>query len=72
MLWLHFLEESGQRLIFAKMKRMCKTYKTKEEAVAAFKKAVEARGVWEEAIRNGISREDVEKKGLKPAEIHAD
>ncbi|MBP5397458.1 MAG: hypothetical protein J6Y32_02335 [Bacteroidales bacterium] len=51
---------------------MCKTYQTKEEAVTAFKKAVEARGVWEEAIRKGVSREEVEKRGLKPAEIHAD
>jgi len=49
---------------------MCKTYKTKEEAVAAFKKAVEARGVWDEAIRKGASREEVEMRGLKPAEIH--
>jgi phage/plasmid primase-like uncharacterized protein len=49
---------------------MCKTYKTKEEAVTAFKKAVEARGVWEEAIRRGTSRKELEKKGLKPAEIH--
>ena len=59
-------------LYLQKRKRMCKTYKTKEEAVTAFKKAVEARGVWEDAIRNGISREEVEKKGLKPAEVHAD
>ena len=51
---------------------MCKTYQTKEEVVTAFKKAVEARGVWEEAIRKGVSREEVEKRGLKPAEIHAD
>ena len=51
---------------------MCKRYKTKEEAVTAFSKAVQARGVWENAIRNGESRQELEKKGLKPADIHAD
>lgn len=47
-----------------------KVYKTKEEAVAAFKKSVSARREWEEAIRQNASREELEMKGLKTVGIY--
>lgn len=53
---------------FANMKG--KVYKTKEEAVAAFKKSVSARRDWEEAIRKSASREELEMKGLKTVGVH--
>ena len=49
---------------------MCKTYQTKEEALAAFKKAANLRVEWEDAIRKGATREELEKLGLKPVAIN--
>lgn len=44
-------------------------YKTRQEALAAFKKAVNLYHEWEEAVRLGASREEMEKKGLKPVKV---
>ncbi len=49
---------------------MSKTYLTKEEALAAFKKAASVRNEWEEAIRKGATREELEKLGLKTVVIN--
>ena len=49
---------------------MSKTYLTKEEALAAFKKAASVRNEWEEAIRKGAPREELEKLGLKTVVIN--
>ncbi len=49
---------------------MCKTYQTKEEALAAFKKAASLRSEWEDAIRKGATKEDLEKMGMKTVVIN--
>ena len=49
---------------------MNKVYKTREEAVAAFKKTVTAREVWENAISQNASKEEIEKMGLKTVGIY--
>lgn len=49
---------------------MCKTYQTKEEALAAFNKAARLRSEWEEAIRKGATREELEKLGMKTVVIN--
>ncbi len=49
---------------------MCKTYQTKEEAMAAFKKAAGLRSEWEEAIRKGATREEMEALGLKTVAVN--
>lgn len=42
-----------------------KTYKTPEEKIDAMRKAIELRQKWEKAISEGLSREEMEKIGLK-------
>ena len=42
-----------------------KTYKTPEEAKAAMRKAIELRQKCEKAVRDGATREEMEKMGLK-------
>lgn len=49
---------------------MSKTYLTKEEALAAFKKTASVRNEWEEAIRKGATREELEKLGMKTVVIN--
>ena len=49
---------------------MCKVYKTKEDATAAVKKAVEMREQWEDAIHTKATREEMEEKGLKSVVIY--
>lgn len=49
---------------------MCKVYKTKEEAEAAVKKAVETRERWEDAVHTKATREEIEAKGLKTVVIY--
>ena len=44
-------------------------YKTRKEALAAFQKAVNLYHEWEETVRLGASREEIEKKGLKPVKV---
>ena len=44
-------------------------YKTRQKALDAFKKAVNLYHEWEEAVRLGASREEMEKKGLKPIKV---
>ena len=48
---------------------MYKTYQTKEEALAAFKIAVNLRSEWEDALRKGATREELEKLGMKTVVI---
>ena len=46
-----------------------KVYKTPEEKLDAMRKAIELRQKWENAIRKGLSREDMEEIGLKSPKI---
>lgn len=42
-----------------------KTYKTPEEKIDAMRQAIELRQKWEKAVRDGATREEMEKMGLK-------
>ena len=42
-----------------------KVYKTPEEKIDAMRQAIELRKKWENAIREGLSREEMEEIGLK-------
>lgn len=44
-------------------------YKTRKEALAAFQKAVNLYHEWKDAVRLGASREEMEKRGLKPVKV---
>ena len=48
---------------------MYKVYKTREDRLTALKKAINLRKEWEEAVRLGASREEMEKRGLKPVKV---
>ena len=49
---------------------MCKVYKTKEDAKAAVKRAVQIRAQWEDAVHTKATREELEENGLKTVAIH--
>ncbi len=49
---------------------MSKEYKTKTEAKEAIIKAAGLRLVWENAIRNKATAEEMEKRGLKTVVIN--
>lgn len=42
-----------------------KSYRTHEERVSAFKQALQVREKWEEAIRKGMSQEEVKNMGIE-------
>lgn len=42
-----------------------KLYKTPEEKIDAMRQAIELRQKWENAIREGLSREEMKEIGLK-------
>ena len=46
-----------------------KVYKTPEEKIDAMRQAFELRQKWENAIREGLSREEMEEIGLKSPKI---
>ena len=46
-----------------------KVYKTPEEKIDAMRQAIELRQKWENAIHAWLSREDMEKIGLKSPKI---
>ena len=46
-----------------------KVYKTSKEKTDAMRQAIELRQKWENAIHEGLSREDMEKIGLKSPKI---
>ena len=46
-----------------------KVYKTPEEKIDAMRQAIELRQKWENAVRDGLSREEMEKIGLKSPRI---
>ena len=46
-----------------------KVYKTPEEKMDAMRQAIELRQKWENVIREGLSREEMEKTGLKSPKI---
>ena len=46
-----------------------KVYETPEEKIDAMRQAIELRQKWENAIHEGLSREDMEKIGLKSPKI---
>ena len=46
-----------------------KFYKTSEEKMDAMRQAIELRQKWENAIREGLSREEMEKIGLRSPKI---
>lgn len=50
---------------------MIKEYHTKEEKINAFKAAISLKKKWEEAVRSGASREEMEKMGLKTPSVIA-
>lgn len=50
---------------------MVKEYHTKEEKINAFKKALSMKKKWEDAVRSGASREEMEKMGLKTPSVTA-
>lgn len=59
---------------YAKNKYLCamvKEYHTKEEKINAFKKALSMKKKWEDAVRSGASREEMEKMGLKTPSVTA-
>ena len=47
------------------MEIKAKVYKTQEEKMDAMRQAIELHQKWENAIREGLSREEMEKIGLK-------
>ena len=46
-----------------------KEKRSREEIIAAFKKSVTLRTRWEAALAAGISREEMEKEGLKTIDV---
>ncbi len=46
-----------------------KVYKTSEEKIDAMRQAIDLCQKWENAIREGLNREEMEKIGLKSPEI---
>ncbi len=46
-----------------------KVYKTPEEKIDAMRQAIDLRQKWENAVRDGLSIEEMEKIGLKSPEI---
>ena len=46
-----------------------KVYEIPEEKIDAMRQAIELRQKWENAIHEGLSREDMEKIGLKSPKI---
>lgn len=46
-----------------------KDYNTKEEALAAFKKSVELRRVWNDLVEGRMTREEFERKGYRTINI---
>lgn len=47
------------------MSEYTKFYETPEEAKEAMRQAIELRQKWEKAVRDGATREEMEKIGLK-------
>ena len=54
---------------FATILSEARKYKTKEELIAAFKHAVEAKDAFESLVKGKMSKADFEKQGYKLAEI---
>ena len=48
---------------------MIKKYQNKSELEAAFKKSVNLRSVWEDAVNNNISRDEMDRRGIKSVYI---
>lgn len=48
---------------------MNKEKRSREEIVTAFKKSVMLRSCWEAAVQSGVSREEMDKMGLKTIDI---
>lgn len=48
---------------------MMKDNRSREEIITAFKKSVMLRSQWEAALASGISREEMEKEGLKTIDV---
>jgi hypothetical protein len=48
---------------------MNKEKRSREEIVTAFKKSVMLRSRWEAAVQSGVSREEMDKMGLKTIDI---
>ena len=48
---------------------MNKEKRSREEIVTAFKKSVMLRSRWEVAVQSGVSREEMDKMGLKTIDI---
>lgn len=48
---------------------MIKVYETKEEKLAAFKKSVALRKVWEDLTSGRMSFEDFKRQGFRTVEI---
>lgn len=48
---------------------MKKEERSREEIVTAFKKSVMLRTRWEAAVQSGVSREEMDKMGLKTIDI---
>ena len=46
-----------------------KEKRSREEIIATFKKSVTLRSRWEAALASGISREEMEKEGLKTIDV---
>lgn len=46
-----------------------KTYKTREEAAEAFRRAIAMRSKWEYAIEHNLSFEEMKKMGVAPLKV---
>ncbi len=46
-----------------------KTYKTREEAAEAFRRAIVMRSKWEYAIEHNLSFEEMKKMGVAPLKV---
>lgn len=62
---LYLRRFESDSLPFKKTIRAMKTYKTPEEKIDAMRQAIELRQKWEKAVRDGATREEMEKMGLK-------
>lgn len=51
------------------MSKYTKFHETPEDAKEAMRQAIELRQKWENAVRDGLSREDMEKIGLRSPKI---
>ena len=51
------------------MEIKAKVYKTQKEKIDTMRQAIELRQKWENAIREGLSREEMEEIGLKSPKI---